>query len=108
MIALPFAEKFAATWAEWLEYRKQKRLPKYVDVGLKRTFSMIVKLSNGNEDIAVAMIEQSMAENWQGIFQLKNNNNATTTNTRRQATTDFLRHAEQVAAAYGTKNSNLN
>lgn len=56
---------FEAAWADWLEYRRQRRLPKYTPIGLKRT---LARVAAWGPDAAVAAIEYSMAQNWQGIF----------------------------------------
>lgn len=75
-IELPFPDvEFADKWGEWLLYRKQLRLKNYVPVGLKRTFSQLIKDSGNNAQVAIQMIDQSMAYNWRGIFPLKNNAN---------------------------------
>ena len=69
-----FSEDFKNAWNEWIEYRKARRLPKYVEIGLKKTFSKLLKDSGNNEHIAIEIIENSMANNWQGLIPLKNNN----------------------------------
>lgn len=72
-IEKPFKSKnFFEKWQEWLDYRKQRKLPNYVPRGLKKTFSELKEMSGGDEQTAVSIIEQSMAKNWQGFFPLKN------------------------------------
>jgi len=68
---LPFAsEEFKNAWNEWIEYRKERRLPKYVPRGLKMTFSKLVRESDNHERTAIKMIENSMEQNYQGIFKI--------------------------------------
>jgi hypothetical protein len=68
-VELPFfSEEFKAIWAEWLEYRKERKLPKYVPRGLKMTFAKLVHESGGNESAAIDMIKNSMEQNYQGIY----------------------------------------
>lgn len=68
---LPFeSEQFKTTWNEWLEYRKERRLPKYVPRGLKMTFTKLVRESDNDERTAIKMIENSMEQNYQGIFKI--------------------------------------
>jgi len=75
-IALPFESlAFAAKWKEWLQYRSQRKLPKYVPLGLQKTFTKLKRDSGGIEDVAMQMIEQSMEMNYQGLFPLKNQTN---------------------------------
>lgn len=53
---------------EWIEYRKsiKKKLP-----DIKKTFEQIVKLSGNNIEVAQKIIDQSIANGWQGLFELK-------------------------------------
>lgn len=72
----PFNDvEFLNTWGEWILYRKERHLANYVPRGLKRTFAVLYKDSNGDAKTAIAMIERSMNKNWQGIFPLPNNEN---------------------------------
>jgi hypothetical protein len=74
-IQLPFnTQEFRMAWLEWLEYRKERKLPKYVSIGLKKTFAALVRDSNNDEMTAMKIIEQSISNNWQGLFPLKTNN----------------------------------
>jgi len=71
---LPFFEpEFAEKWAEWIEYRKERRLPAYKPIGLKKTFTMLVRESGGDVITAIDMLEYSMENNYQGIFKRKIN-----------------------------------
>lgn len=72
-VHIPFNdETFLQKWQEWLDYRKERRLPQYVARGLKATFTKLVNDSNNNSSIAIAIIEQSIALNYSGLFPLKN------------------------------------
>jgi hypothetical protein len=55
---------FRQAWAEWLEYRKERRLPKYTGIGLKKQFA---RLSGWGVEASVAAIDLAIAQNWQGI-----------------------------------------
>lgn len=71
---LPFkSESFAKAWSEWITYRKERRLPNYVPMGLKKTFTRLVNDSGNSEGEAIKMIEYSMSQNYQGIFKEKIN-----------------------------------
>lgn len=75
-IKLPFeSPAFAVAWHEWTEYRKERKLPKYVPRGLKMLFKKLIRESADDVTTAIAMIEQSMEQNYQGIFPLKNQQN---------------------------------
>ena len=79
-VHLPFEDlDFVNKWQEWLQYRKERRLPNYVPTGLKKTFSHIITDSGNDPKIAAQMLEQSMAKGWQGIFPLKTAKNGKST-----------------------------
>jgi len=68
-IVYPYtSESFMNAWAVWLEYRKEikkpYKSPKSEQMALKQ-------LANYPEDQSIAMIEQSIANGWQGIFEIK-------------------------------------
>lgn len=88
-ISLPFPDvAFAEKWAEWLLYRKQLRLKNYVPVGLKKTFTQLINDSGNDAQVAIQMIDQSMAYNWRGIFPLKNQYNGKAGNNNGQQLSD--------------------
>ena len=60
---------------KWLEYKKEKRQT-YKPRGLEAFKKRLMGLSGGDPVIANAVVEQSMANNYAGVFPLKNNNNA--------------------------------
>ncbi len=67
-IPLPNAlltEAFKAKWAEWLEYRAQRRLPKLAPMSIK---SQWVALADAGHDVAIAAIDMAIRNNWQGVF----------------------------------------
>lgn len=75
-ILLPFSEvEFFNKWQQWLLFRKQSRYPAYVAIGLNQTFRKLKQDSGDNVVVAMAIIDQSIANNWRGLFPLKNNFN---------------------------------
>jgi hypothetical protein len=71
---LPFNSlQFKETWEEWIQYRRERHLPCYKPIGLKRTFAGLVRDSEGIEETAIKMIINSIEKNWQGIFKINNN-----------------------------------
>ena len=70
---LPFGPLFAQKWAEWLQYRTERKLAKYRPMGLKMALTRIVRESGNNEAEAVDMLDYSMEMNYQGIFKRKQN-----------------------------------
>lgn len=58
----------------WLAYKREKGKI-YKPIGFKNFYKRLCELSSNNPQIAKAIIEQSMANNYDGIFPLKSNNN---------------------------------
>lgn len=56
---------------EWLEYKQERKQSYKSPKSIKIFYNHLVKLSNNDADIARKIIEQSMANNWSGIFALK-------------------------------------
>lgn len=71
-------EEFLPIVSDWLEY-KQGRSEKYkTQKSFELLCAKIIKLSEGDAETARAIIEQSMANNWAGLFTLKDDNNTNT------------------------------
>ena len=58
----------------WIAYKKEKG-KMYKPIGFKNFYKKLCELSGSNPQIAMAIIEESMANNDDGIFPLRNNNN---------------------------------
>lgn len=71
MNVLPFNEPFAQAWDEWLQYRKERRLPSYKPVGLKKTLTRLIQLADNSESEAIKIIDYSISQNYQGLFKEK-------------------------------------
>lgn len=79
-VQIPFMEpEFMDKWQEWLQYRKERRLPNYVATGLKHTFTKLVNDSQNDYKIAIQIIDQSLSQGWQGLFPIKALSNGATT-----------------------------
>lgn len=64
--------------ARWLAYKKE-RGQTYKPTGLKAFITRLGNLSGGNGEVALKIVEQSMANNYSGIFPLNSNRVATKT-----------------------------
>ena len=84
------AVEFVGPFLDWLEYKKARRESYKTDKSLKACYSKLVKLSNGDAAVAAEIVEQSMANNWQGLFPLKQDYNNGTTNWRNNGRDDEL------------------
>lgn len=88
---IPFSTTFQTAWDEWLQYRKERKLPKYTPTGLKRTITHLLNISGNNEQTAILIVEQSIAQNYQGLFPLKNNFHAQQPNIRSEVQAELAR-----------------
>lgn len=81
-IIYPFdSDEFKKYWSLWVEFKKEQFNFTYKsNISIQATLNDLVKLSNGKEDIAIKIIEQSITKGWQGLFNLKNESNGTTKN----------------------------
>ena len=75
-INLSFLQKdFIPIVEKWLLYKKEKKQEYKGQTSINTFCKKLIEYSNGDAIIAEAIIEQSIANNWAGIFELKNNNN---------------------------------
>ena len=56
---------------KWLKYKREKG-QSYKPTGFSTFVNKLMKLSGGNVETAKQIIEESIANNWAGIFPLKN------------------------------------
>jgi hypothetical protein len=72
-IIFPFdSPQFKTSWAAWIEYRRQIKKPYKSDMAIQ---AVLKKLSEHPEEVAIKMIEESISNQWQGIFEIKTQNN---------------------------------
>ena len=65
--------EFTTAWANWIQYRKDEKLPKYKTAKSEQSIlNGLVKKSGNNESIAILIIEASIENHYQGLFPLKN------------------------------------
>ena len=76
------AMDFADIYLEWMRYRHEIGKPFKSDTGRKRFYNLLVKLSGGDPEKARLIIQQSEANEYTGIFELKQDNNYGNTNSR--------------------------
>jgi hypothetical protein len=80
----------------WLAYKKEKG-KMYKPIGFKNFYKKLCKLSGNNPQTAMSIIEESMANNYDGIFPLRNNNNR---NYGRETITDKIRRTIEEASLF--------
>lgn len=69
----PFSEKFLDQWILWKNYKKTEHKFLFKSIESEQaSLNDLVSKSNGNEETAIKIIHQSMANGWKGLFELKN------------------------------------
>jgi hypothetical protein len=68
-----FADGFKEIVERWLKYKSDRKEKYKSEDSIKTFYTNLLKLSNSNSKIAIDIIEQSISNNWAGIFELKNN-----------------------------------
>ena len=81
----------------WLAYKKEKG-QMYKPTAFKTFYRKFCELCGNNPQVAMAIIEQSMQNNYAGIFPLRNNNN--NNNYGRETITDKIRRTVEEANVF--------
>jgi hypothetical protein len=66
-------ELFMNQWQAWKDYRAEMKIKKYVPTGEQMALTKLKNDSGDNMKVAIAIIHQSMAQGYQGLFPLKGN-----------------------------------
>ncbi|MBE8727955.1 hypothetical protein [Flavobacterium hungaricum] len=74
-VDLPFeTEKFKVQWQLWKAYKAKEHKFNYKSIESEQaSLTELTNLSNGLEETAILIMNQSMAKGWKGFFELKNN-----------------------------------
>jgi len=71
-VVFPFTEnEFLEVWKAWLQERRDRRYKSYTDNGEQAALHNLKKMANDDYRIAIAIVQQSIAQGWQGLFELK-------------------------------------
>lgn len=74
-LKMPFNGTFSQKWENWKDYKIKQHKFKYKSEQTEQAaLDDLVKLSGGVENLAIEIIQQSIAKGWKGLFELKNNN----------------------------------
>ena len=80
-LTYPFnTPEFIETWGLWLAHRREIKKPIKGKISQQAALKKIGALAEGKEPQAIAIIMQSLENNWRGLFKLKTENNVTETN----------------------------
>lgn len=87
--------EFRQAWADWVEYRRQLRKP-FTEITV---YQQLQKFGGAGVEKSIAMIRQSIANGWQGLFEVKGPVNGQAHSPNRLSSPD-QRRAEQRAREY--------
>jgi len=75
-LVFPFTDEvFLNRWEAWKVYKKEQFKFSYKHSGEQAALKNVGELSRGNLEVALAIIQQSMANGWKGFFELKGGSN---------------------------------
>jgi hypothetical protein len=60
-------------WSKWVEFRKLLKKPYKTQTGEAAAYNRLLKLSDSNSEMAIAIISQSMEHEWLDFYALKTN-----------------------------------
>lgn len=66
-------EEYKKPFCQWLDYKRERKEKYKTQKSIELAYSKMKKLSDNNPETAMMVIEESMANNWQGLFALKDN-----------------------------------
>lgn len=64
-------ERFMDTMESWLSYKKEIKDSYKSERSIKACYNNLIKLSGNNPTKAMEIVNQSIANNWKGLFELK-------------------------------------
>jgi hypothetical protein len=74
-----FVENGFEVFHEWIEYKKSRRESYKTQNSLEICYKNLKKLSGGAPGVARLIVEQSIGNNWAGLFELKDKSNGSKT-----------------------------
>ena len=91
--------EYAEAFTTWLDYKRERRESYKSDKSLRAAYGKLLQLSENDPQKATAIIEQSMANNWAGLFELekerRNGNQNRNPYPSKQEANDYALHALQ-------------
>ena len=71
-VVMPFGEdEFLEMWKVWLQERRDRKYKPYTPKGEQAALHNLKKISNDDYKTAIKIIEQSIAQSWQGLFAIR-------------------------------------
>lgn len=84
------SEEMKEIFLEWLDYKKETHKFSYkTERSLEAAYNELLKLSGGKPGLARAIVNQSIANGWKGLFPYKGANNGQTMDARKNSPTQL-------------------
>lgn len=77
---------------KWVAYKKERK-QSYTKTGLAQCVEKLKKMSNNNPSIAMQIVNESISNNWSGLFPLKSNTTQTKSERINQQNYEFMKKA---------------
>lgn len=71
--------EYHKAFTEWLQYKKDRKETYKTQQSLQKCYTKLINLSGNNPSVAQEIVDQSIANNYAGLFELKKSNKPTTT-----------------------------
>lgn len=103
-------KQMAEVLQEWLEYKKKRKESYKGQASVEACYKKLMDLAENDSSAARQIVEQSMANNWAGLFELKTDNNGNRNHTQYQRRIDAEQQlgrdlARQSAAEFAAEQS---
>jgi len=98
-----FKNKLEEKIFEFYEFRIKLKKP-IIDASKEAWLKKLNDLSKNNEDVAIKILDHSIANGYQGIFKLKDNGQQPTKNNNATELDDFLQRSDQFLRNNGNNN----
>lgn len=94
-------EDFLDIFKNWLDYKREIKNGYKSVKSVELCYKKLLKLSNGYPEIAKSVVEQSISNNWKGLFELKEENNGNENRTNNSTgDRDLGKFLEGIASGY--------
>ena len=98
--------EFAQVFFMWLDYKYDTFKDRYkTQQSIQACYNNLLKLSHNDPKTAFDVVNQSMANNWKGLFELKTSNNGNFKTTSEQREAAEYDKAARIIARLGSENS---
>lgn len=71
--------EYHKAFTEWLQYKKDRKETYKTQQSLQKCYTKLINLSGNNPSVAQEIVDQSIASNYAGLFELKKSNKPTAT-----------------------------